>query len=385
MATESIVGGLFGMTPQAYEAEQQALADREALQYARLKPFERVAYGAYGAGQQLGRGLGGLMGVEDPQLKIIGARNAVMGEIDQTNPQSIVAGARKLAQLDPQGANALINLAREVDRANIERSVKESQIVRNLRERPLSTSTLGKLQSERAELVAEFGENDPRVKQYDDAIALQTTRGKPIGTQIAEGLAGVLSPKDVKAVPDFRNAVRQTISPHLNVITATDQALNQLDLSVKENNPAAFNAAKLQLARAIGGSGDISNKEISAAGGDPSIYGKLIDTTSTLFTGTPTLETQKNIQKTLNALQTIAKRKANDEINVQKNLAIESRLGTQNQIDTALDFPELRTTAKTFNIPQGAIDALKSGKGTREQFDAIFGVGAAQSVLGGKK
>lgn len=385
MATESIVGGLFGMTPQAYEAEQQALADREALQYARLKPFERVAYGAYSAGRQLGRGLGGLMGVEDPQLKIIGARNAVMGEIDQTNPESIVAGARKLAPLDPQGANALINLAREVDRANIERSVKESQIIRNLRERPAATSPLGKLQSERAELVAEFGENDPRVKQYDDAIALQTTRGKPIGTQIAEGLAGVLSPKEVKAVPDFRNAVRQTISPQLNVITATDQALNQLELSVKENNPAAFNAARLQLARAIGGSGDISNKEISAAGGDPSIYGKLIDTTSTLFTGTPTLETQKNIQKTLNALQTVAKRKANDEINVQKNLAIESRLGTKNQIDTALDFPELRTTAKTFNIPQGAIDALKAGKGTREQFDAIFGVGAAQSVLGGKK
>jgi hypothetical protein len=200
-------------------------------------------------------------------------------------------------------------------------------------------------------------------------------------------LAGVLSPKDVKAVPDFRNAVRQTIKPQIDVITSTDQALSQLELSVKQNNPAAFNAARLQLARAIGGSGDISNKEIQAAGGDPSIYGRLIDTTSTLFTGTPTIEAQKNIEKTLQALQTVAKKKANDEIGVQKRIAVESRLGTQSQIDSALDFPELRGGAAKpsfANIPPAAINDLKAGKGTKEQFDAIFGKGAADSVLGGK-
>ena len=188
-------------------------------------------------------------------------------------------------------------------------------------------------------------------------------------------------------MPDFRNAVRQTIKPQVDVINATDQALNQLELSVKGNNPAAFNAARLQLARAIGGSGDISNKEIQAAGGDPSIYGRLIDTTSTLFTGTPTLEAQKNIEKTLQALQTVAKKKANDEIGVQKRIALESRLGTQAQIESALDFPELRggiAKPSFANIPTAAVNDLKAGKGTKEQFDAIFGKGAADSVLGGK-
>jgi hypothetical protein len=34
--------------------------------------------------------------------------------------------------------------------------------------------------------------------------------------------------------------------------------------------------------------------------------------------------------------------------------------------------------------PQGAIDALKAGKGTDAQFDAIFGVGAAKRARGGK-
>jgi len=386
MAEKSIVGGLFGVTPEQYDMALRQQEQATGAELAKLSPFERAQEMMYSGGAQLGRGLGGLLGVEDPQMKIMSARNAILRQIDQTNPQSILRGALQLREVDPQGASSLIGLARQVDAANTERLVKESQVIRNLRERPASRSELAKLQDERAELAAQFGENDPRVKQYDDVIAKKTT-GKGIGAEIAEGLAGVLSPKDVKAVPDFRNAVRQTIKPQVDVINATDQALNQLELSVKGNNPAAFNAARLQLARAIGGSGDISNKEIQAAGGDPSIYGRLIDTTSTLFTGTPTLEAQKNIEKTLQALQTVAKKKANDEISVQKRIALESRLGTQPQIESALDFPELRGGAAKpsfANVPTAAIDALKAGKGTKEQFDAIFGKGAADSVLGGK-
>ena len=38
--------------------------------------------------------------------------------------------------------------------------------------------------------------------------------------------------------------------------------------------------------------------------------------------------------------------------------------------------------APATNIPQAAIDALRAGRGTREQFDAAFGAGAAARVLG---
>jgi hypothetical protein len=43
-----------------------------------------------------------------------------------------------------------------------------------------------------------------------------------------------------------------------------------------------------------------------------------------------------------------------------------------------------RKTSSVMNIPQEAIDMLKSGAGTREQFDGTFGPGSAARVLKGK-
>ena len=194
MAEKSIVGGLFGVTPEQYDMALRQQEQATGSELAKLSPFERGQEMMYSGGAQLGRGLGGLLGVEDPQMKIMSARNAILRQIDQTNPQSILRGALQLREVDPQGASSLIGLARQVDAANTERLVKESQVIRNLRERPASRSELAKLQDERAELAAQFGENDPRVKQYDDVIAKKTT-GKGIGAESAEGLAGVLSLK----------------------------------------------------------------------------------------------------------------------------------------------------------------------------------------------
>ena len=116
------------MTPESYQQQQNQQALGQAAQLARMSPFELAKTGVgYGANRLAGA-IGGALGAEDPQLRIISARNAVMREIDPNNPESIMAGAQKLSQVDPQGANALANQAREAQ-------VKLSQITRNLRER----------------------------------------------------------------------------------------------------------------------------------------------------------------------------------------------------------------------------------------------------------
>jgi len=39
-----IVQTLFGVTPESYQQQQAALADQQALQYARLSPFQQANY-----------------------------------------------------------------------------------------------------------------------------------------------------------------------------------------------------------------------------------------------------------------------------------------------------------------------------------------------------
>lgn len=111
---DNIVAGLFGLTPQMYGEQQRVSALNEGISLAQLDPAARGAALTYGGAKGLGTAIGGAMGIEDPQLKLISARNAIAQQIDQTNPESILKGAQMLAQAgDQQGAMALAQYARQ--------------------------------------------------------------------------------------------------------------------------------------------------------------------------------------------------------------------------------------------------------------------------------
>ena len=111
---DNIVAGLFGLTPEMYGERQRTSALNEGIALAQLDPASRGAAMTYGGARGLGTAIGGAMGVEDPQLKLISARNAIAQQIDQTNPESILKGAQMLAQAgDQQGAMALAQYARQ--------------------------------------------------------------------------------------------------------------------------------------------------------------------------------------------------------------------------------------------------------------------------------
>lgn len=130
MATDSIVGGLFGITPQAYEAEQQALADKQAMEFAKLDPYEQATFGAFSAGRQLGRGLGGLMGVEDPQLKIISTRNALASQFDVSTPQGLAMYGQALRQAgDVQGSLQATQLASQLAGTQAESALSQEKLL----------------------------------------------------------------------------------------------------------------------------------------------------------------------------------------------------------------------------------------------------------------
>ena len=110
----------------------------------------------------------------------------------------------------------------------------------------------------------------------------------------------------------------------------------------------------MQLAKALSG-GDLSQKEIAAAGGDPSLLGGLLDVTSTAFSGTPSLDTQNKIKNTINAIRKVALKKGKAEIDAQRNIA--SRSGfNKDDFEAASDIPEFKSTKGKKTI------TLKSGK-----------------------
>ena len=114
MATD--IAGLFGLTPQMYEQGIRQSAMNEGAAFARMAPEDRAIAGIYSAGAGLGRAGGGLLGVEDPQMKLISARQQIISQLDQTDPQSYANAAKQLnAMGDAQGAIALMDYARKAE------------------------------------------------------------------------------------------------------------------------------------------------------------------------------------------------------------------------------------------------------------------------------
>ena len=128
---DSIVGGLFGMTPESYQDTRQLLEQRQALQQAQLDPYEAVNYMAARAGQQLGRGIGGLLGAEDPQLQRITAFQNLASQADLTTPEGYINFGKQLMSVDPQrGALAIQRgqqMAQDMNKQLVEATLKGAQ------------------------------------------------------------------------------------------------------------------------------------------------------------------------------------------------------------------------------------------------------------------
>lgn len=112
---DNIVGSLFGLTPEMYGEQQRTSALGEGISLAQLSPAARGAALTYAGAKGLGGAIGGAMGVQDPQLQLISARQSIAKQIDQTDPNSIIKGAQMLSQIgDIQGASALAQTARQM-------------------------------------------------------------------------------------------------------------------------------------------------------------------------------------------------------------------------------------------------------------------------------
>jgi hypothetical protein len=141
-------------------------------------------------------------------------------------------------------------------------------------------------------------------------------------------------------IPAFRASVQRTVEPQSKAVFAADNALVNIQDSIDTNNFTSFRAAQTQFARAISGSGDLSQKELLAAGADPALIGGTADYLAKLFTSTPTLDTQEKMKKTLLAIKKVSTDKAKAEIEAQRKIAYSNPGYDKARVDQALAFPE---------------------------------------------
>jgi len=380
---ENIVAGLFGLTPEMYGEQQRRSALREGIDLAQLDPASRGAAMTYAGARGLGGAIAGAFGVEDPQLKLISARNTIAQQIDQTNPESILKGAQMLAQMgDQQGAMALAQYARQAQsemaqtqqrlaagRASDAAAGREriqadpfQKLVESGKYTPASLAEF-QITGKPADLVlyekpekptktsygpeadrvskARFGKNFDELTQAEAAVidTLLEERGVK---KAKEGASKLVLPGQDKLVdiPAFRASVQRTIEPQSKAVFAADNALVNIQDSIDTNNFTSFRAAQTQFARAISGSGDLSQKELLAAGADPALIGGTADYLAKLFTSTPTLDTQEKMKKTLVAIKKVSTDKAKAEIEAQRNIAYSNPGYDKARVDQALAFPE---------------------------------------------
>jgi hypothetical protein len=364
---------------------------QEGITLAQLDLAARGAAMTYAGARGLGNAIGGAFGIEDPQLKMISARNTIAQQIDQTSPESILKGAQMLSQMgDQQGAMALAQYARQAESDLAQtlqrRAAASASTAQAARERQQSTPNDIQIANEIATLEDALSrvEELPADPERTRAKNLLTTRltelrrltskgekadtkteiqklqeyaaslppGSPLlaqvqavikakseakGTTITNVLPG---DKTLADIPAFRASVQRTIDPQLKAVTAADNALENIQDSINTNNFASFRAAQTQFARAISGSGDLSQKELLAAGADPSLLGGTADYVARLFTSTPTLDTQEKIKKTLLAIKKVSTNKAKTEIEAQRKIAYSNPGYEKARVDQALDFPE---------------------------------------------
>jgi len=405
---ENMIGRLFGLSPEIYGEQQRIGALQEGIDLAKLDPATRGAALTYAGAKGLGGAIAGAMGVQDPQLQLISARQSVIGQLDQTNPNSLMKGAQTLAQMgDQQGAFALAEYARKAQSeiaqaqqrlAAANREAKQSvptdiQVaneiatledtlgqLENVEATPERTRAKNMLNTRLAELrrlttkeakAQTFGTEREAVaaelynKPFADlsqaekaAVNKRVDAEKP-RTTITNVLPG---DKTLADIPGFRKQVQDTVKPQSQAVFAADNALENIENSIKTGNFASYRAAQTQFAKAIAGAGDLSQKELKAAGADPALLGGTADYIATLFTSTPTLDTQNKIKTTLEAIRKVSIQKARAEIEAQRKIAYSNPSFDKARVDQALDFPEFMPASGGTGEKKANTRTLKSGK-----------------------
>lgn len=131
-----IVGGLFGVTPEALMAQREQALAQQAQQFAQLSPMQAAQAGFYTAGNRLAGAAGGLLGAQDPEMMRIQQRQSMLQNLDLSNPESLKQGIQTAMQnKDYQLVSELTNRYQQSAKAALDARKTEAEIGAKLGEK----------------------------------------------------------------------------------------------------------------------------------------------------------------------------------------------------------------------------------------------------------
>ena len=267
---DNIVGGLFGVDPAALQRQQQAADQAMAYRYAQLDPMQQAKFAQYQGGAQLARGIGGLLGMEDPELAKASMAKQLASQFDITSPDGLRQYAAALAQ---NGAPDLAQMAAvEADRRE-QTGLGLQKTRADITKAELSAANEEKLRAELSSLgpnpseqdiinvVQKYGSPDKILQilsQKQDRAAARAAKGAGEGGGVgAPGPVGksgayrditgqILGPTEMKTVrQEFET--NQRLLNTLNNVNASDvkNAESFVDWTTKGESKALANKATL--------------------------------------------------------------------------------------------------------------------------------------------
>lgn len=278
MANE-VMSGLFGMSPEDYATRRDQQLQQQALQFAQLSPAQQAQMGFYTAGGRIGGAVGGLLGVQDPELMRVKQRQSLLQGIDLNDPAALrerasvamqqgdVAAASQLAQRAMAVEEGLAKIASE--QAN--QAQRQAGAIENLAQAEKARMEAAKiegvskqeedLRKALSQLPADASDKDVEnvVRQFgnpDKILAAVTKRQEAEANRIAkaqlEQEKAEAQAKRDQEQREFRMALASLSAQQRSATNALQQQLLQSridDLNAQKEDKAA--AAKLKQDQAL--------------------------------------------------------------------------------------------------------------------------------------
>lgn len=278
-----IVGSLFGVTPQAVQADITAPIFNRAQQFAQLKPMQQAQYGLYSGGAMLGQGIGGLLGGEDPRLVQARQMQQVKdwigkNNIDINSPEGLQQAAQYAQSIGAtEGAMVLGQQARTISRASAEEQLKLAQAEAALREKKGTPQS----QAEQVllnQLQAQYGEVEGAQRFYQ----MQEASKRNVAAAGAAQYGG----EKIANLSGAQNIVEGYTKKPMERLQAIGEA--QTYLGQAGTNPAAVPQLRRALVKLGGGDSQVAQREVQQIAGSMGIAGNVAEAVNQFFTGTPT-------------------------------------------------------------------------------------------------